>query len=74
MKDWEDLSQEERNGLETQWAEEPGTIDYVIAHLRTDPDAIRAAADVLQEIKDNYDQWLNLSPEEILYLLNRRML
>ena len=76
-KNWEDLSQEERDQLEEEYARTPGNIDYVVAHLSATYTEKQIAAQVLQEIKNNSDSdlWLNTATEEILYLLEKgRML
>lgn len=72
-KNWEDLTSEERDQLEAEFANTPGRIDYVIAHLSATKTEVRVAASVLQEIKDNSapDLWLNTSTEEIMYLLDK---
>ena len=72
--DWTDMSDQARKQLEEQWKDEPGLIDYVIAHLNATPEAILAAVAVMEEIKEKAgpDRWLNTSPEEILYLLSKR--
>ena len=72
--DWTDMSDQARKQLEEQWKEEPGLIDYVIAHLSATPEAISAAVAILEEVKEKAgpDLWLNTSPEEILYLLLRK--
>lgn len=72
--DWTDMSDQEQKQLEEQWSEEPGLIDYVIAHLNATPEEISSAVAVLEEIKEKAgsDLWLTTSPEEILYLLTKK--
>ena len=74
MKDWNEMTLEEREAAEAIDAETPGLIVYVIAHLTATPEKIKAAAEVLQEIKEaDPELWTLVSQEEILYLLEKRV-
>ena len=73
-KDWQDMTPEEQTALETEWQQEPGYIDYVIAHLQASPEDREAAVRVLQEIEaQDPDAWEQTTQQEILYLLAKDM-